>query len=68
MFLILLKVLKNFEIQWTLDLVTLMVSAKTVTKLKNGLFKIKLQVVTKFNVTISRLHCISHHNSLSKYL
>jgi hypothetical protein len=32
-------------------------------KLKNGLFKIvtKSQVVTKFNVTISRLPCISHH-------
>jgi hypothetical protein len=61
-------------VQCNLDLVTLLVSSKTVTKshnvtnrmvlcskLKNGLCKIvaKSQVVTKFNVTKSRLHCIS---------
>ena len=60
------------NIQCNLDLVTLFVSAKTViirimslnrmslrSKLKNGLCKIvpKSQVVTKFNVTKSRLPC-----------
>ena len=54
-------------IQCNLDLVTVLVSEKTVTKyrmvlcskLKNGLCKIvtKSEVVTKFNVTKSRLHC-----------
>ena len=64
----------RLHIQCNLVLVTLLVSTKTVTKsynvtnrmvlcskLKNGLCKIvaKSQVVTKFNVTKSRLHCIS---------
>ena len=61
-------------VQCNLDLVKLLVSSKIVTKshnvtksndlcskLKNGLRKIvtNLQVVTKFNVTKSRLHCTS---------
>jgi hypothetical protein len=53
-------------VQCNLDLVTVLVSAKTVTKshnvskLKNGLYKIvtKSQVVTNFDVNKSRLHYI----------
>ena len=57
------------QIQCNIYLVTLLVSSKLSlnwmllsSKLKNGLCKIvtKSQVVTKFNVTKSRLHCIYH--------
>ena len=70
--------INGLYIQCNLDLVTLLVFPKTViklhnvaelndfcSKLKDGLSKIvtKSQVITKFNVTNSRLHCIMYEVS-----